>query len=548
MPRKNRGQGSSGKRRLNSPTRTNTQSKDLDSINLARDSNNGIIEDLADLYKKGAFCDLKLVCGSNEDSEVKCHRVVLAGLSPTLAPAMEPSELIGDEFTTILLPDYDYNAVRSVIDGIYGCLDDDWSGSASEHAAFQTVLDALSIDISSERPVEPLCDQDMDESTYTDLLTDSYVHADDMLMKKEEEDMDDDVFEPYLSLYDDTLDEKLDMKPSVPDKVDQDNVPSAKNLKRSTEKGYEIKNTENEIEKTEKLVLKLDQQMESSTGKLVVNVQNQPFDLRRYKSTKNNKIMFLAVFSVKKLEKYCLLAKPLLWSPPIPLTSSEHFRQYENVAEALKSIYGLSEIEAYCHARFRKQMAQNELNKVQISRCSVYISNYAKFTREQLQEVIDDKAISKACTPKPPKPSLFHSLYMKSNQDVVLKLTDDMPPETMDGLLCVSFNDVAELIGNILHIDESTRKINIQHLIHMVCAAWLLRTKEKNLGIIHELLEKIRNLSPLKDKYLAAKEYLDDPKGIKQLERNNETTCSECGRYFPLTTLNEKNGYKKAQR
>ena len=58
------------------------------------------------------------------------------------------------------------------------------------------------------------------------------------------------------------------------------------------------------------------------------------------------------------------------------------------------------------------------------------------------------------------------------------------------------------------------------------------------------MLDRVVRLTKLNDRFTAAKEYLEDVQGTKQLKLKNETTCSECGKIFPLTTMADKGNFQ----
>jgi len=97
---------------------------------------------LAQMYRRGKCCDLRIVCGDDLDG-VGAHRLVLASLSQCLTSAFRSE----DQDDVVHLPDFQVEQVKLFLDGIYQALEENPADEVVNFSHSSDVVKALGIDL-----------------------------------------------------------------------------------------------------------------------------------------------------------------------------------------------------------------------------------------------------------------------------------------------------------------------------------------------------------------------------------------------------------------
>lgn len=313
-----------------------------------------------------------------------------------------------------------------------------------------------------------------------------------------------------------------------------------------------IRPLQGQEEKLEEDVAGLEDKVRLGRGTLLVNVRrNKPFDRNEHsaRGSKTNKKLFMAVLGVRRERegRDGLVGTPLVWSPPEQPDVGAMEEQYGRFGEALKAVFGLSDVEAYCHKSVKLRMGRLKKERPFESRQSDLRGDYIGYTREQLQSVVDDPEVAAAVARGKPRPP-FHEagLAGDDSQDIAIRLVQDLPAADLEGILFVSYDAYEDLSGHCLRVRDLNVREEAKELMNAVFDVWLLRLAgERHVAESPGILGRVLRLVPLLDRHNVAREFLEDADGSRRREARGETTCVECGQYFPLVTKHDKAAFRR---
>ncbi len=294
--------------------------------------------EVCQMYERGQFCDLRLLCGDGEES-LGCHGLILSLVSPFVAKILAEEKGEGGE-TVLLLPDFDRKEVSSFLDDLYAMLRGE-NGALKTHSGLQRAL---------------LGEPHEEEDAKGDIF--GVEQTPDVIIKEEEvEEFDSgDVDEDYSPL---KHHRQLPLK-----RKRRRRTETTKKKKRSPAKRTKKLPEEEEEEEEEDtpllldLVDSLESRLRACEGALEdVCLEEAPFDQLR----NLRQLLFVSALGLKRGDSSGggdLRCLPLAWSAPpgAVLAEREVARQYGLYCDALRAVLGLSKAETYYQANSLARM------------------------------------------------------------------------------------------------------------------------------------------------------------------------------------------------
>ncbi len=454
-------------------------------------------------------CDASLVCSDGE--ALKCHKLVLAAISPSLKVAMDEE---GD--SVVLLPDLPSNVVGAFLEDVYGASTGDKWVEAERMAELEAVSKAL----------------DVDRRLWQCL--------NEVVVKKEEESMyDGDYAAPDDE---DELDEKK-VLPSKPRKR-RGRPPKAVSeaKKAKTEDSEEVLDEGRlqmimkEADSLNSLMCKVDRQQ--LTVKVVPNKQEEQF-LKSVLPTKN---YFMAVLGLKKSAEGEILAKPFNWSC---LDESNLLSAFQTYADALKAVLGFSNLELYGQQAVRVGMG---LKRQGGSRRNKLKQDLAALSKEQLDEVLSRDDVAKAGLRgqnRSGQSDLSHC------REIKLTLVNNLELDDVTDLLVLRLDEGLRIVGHLCDFDAETDKARDalgQDYVRLFFKVFLTRSGHGHAQVCPKLLKLFEYHMPLKLKFEVSREFLSDDSGSKRKGFIKDEQCPDCGEVFPIRTTADKAKYGNHKR
>ncbi len=446
----------------------------------------GICQSAGDFYRQGQFCDLTLVPGKKggggEESKVlRCHRLVLASVSPAVRRILSCVQDDGDSSTVLLLPDFDLGALSLFLDQLYSLLS---GGIAKEEDVLvpEDLATELELDLKGSRSTaeEELVDEEEVEESETfqeeeeDWKEAVQVGEEDDLAFKEE----------FLTPYKPRIRNRKRRPPKrlVEGDSDGDNkedktVPVKR---RRSQQIYHVDGRHRDPERAEELYRKMCQREGDS---LMVDLQGEHFDgSKTIGANVRYKTVFQAMLGVartvvttepkkpvprgkRRPTTTVYSATPLAWN--LSREDEDATCQYRDACAAFQAVFGLSRVEAfYDYLVYARQgiARQNPIKKERFEQRR----RYKDTPKEELQARLDSQEMSELSQRGEGKAQMAAEA---GRAELELRR---MSPEEMEGIVFVAFAADGGGVGtgHVMKVEEATRKADVAGLQKGLFELW----------------------------------------------------------------------------
>ena len=318
-------------------------------------------------------------------------------------------------------------------------------------------------------------------------------------------------------------------------------------------------------------ILKISKQIKECEGTVSIDLKGEPLIfgqnttspgiyVNKYPSNYRCESFFMVVFGVSKTICGKLNATPIVWSP-LSGQMDEHaqFLQFKAFGDALKSVLGFNDIEAFYHTSVFHRMLDGKENLARITKagrrtfkymgsaCNFFKRRYVikkmyhSKTKEQLQEILAREDVAKITKRSQPPQNVFHESRLLTHKGAVDLTLKRMNPEDFEGLLLASFQKGSTPSYFFQTKVDSTEEERLEYgfkCIHKIFDIWLLWERDLDLKGVprnDHILDFVIKMEVPVESYKVANEFLDNPENAKKYS-SEERICEDCGKHFILST------------